>query len=111
MTPRVGAVLLAAGGSSRMGTAKQLLPYRQDVSDTTQLMTIDRLWKVESGIAAKVTETSGLLADSEVRELDAVNKQSAKKPTLEDLASTLKSVGNVLSQLIIWLGRDPIGRL
>ncbi len=67
----------ASVAATLAGIHKQLSGFRTDSTDLTQLQQIDRLWASALAVDTQVSQTTALLKDSEIRELDAVRAKLA----------------------------------
>jgi molybdenum cofactor cytidylyltransferase len=95
-TVRVGAVILAAGSSSRMGSPKQILRFRGE-----SLLRRAALAALDAGCSPVVVVT-GAHAELSRRELDGLDVREALNPRWE--TGMASSIGAGLESL---LGADP----
>jgi molybdenum cofactor cytidylyltransferase len=105
--PKIGAIVLAAGLSSRMGVPKMALPW----GDTTVIGQVVRVLS-NAGLDEIIVVTGG--AQDEVRQalqglpvVEVYNPDHQKGEMLSSLQSGLSNLGNHLEAALVVLGDQP----
>ena len=103
---RVCGLVLAAGGSSRLGRPKQLLPYRgatllDAVLDTTRACALDQVVVALGGAADEVRETVDL------RGVEVVVNDAFGSGCSSSIAAAMAAVRDDVGVVVLLLGDQP----
>lgn len=106
-TPFVTGLVLAAGGSQRLGAPKQLLPYNgktllDHVLATARACDFDQLLCVIGGAAAQIRERVDLSGG-----VDVVENQHFGEGCSSSIAAALNAVDPRADMLVLMLGDQP----
>jgi molybdenum cofactor cytidylyltransferase len=106
VTPFVSGLVLAAGGSSRLGRPKQLLPFRDAtlldaVLDTARAAPFDQLVVALGGSAAEVRSSVDLAC------FDVVVNDAFGSGCSSSIAAALPAVSPQCDVLVLMLGDQP----